>query len=223
VISLTADVPRGRPLTILCLGAHADDIEIGCGGTILRLLAERPRTSVHWVVASAHGARAREARRSAARMLRGAASREIRVEAFRDGFLPYDGGRVKEMFEELKQRVMPDLIFTHRSDDAHQDHRLISELTWNTYRDHWILEYEIPKYDGDLGHPNVFVSLPPAIRRKKVRLLLSAFPSQRRRRWFTAATFEGLMRVRGVECAAPDGFAEAFHGRKMILEAGRRA
>jgi LmbE family N-acetylglucosaminyl deacetylase len=222
VISLTAGVPRGRSLTILCLGAHADDIEIGCGGTILRLLAERPRTSVHWVVASAHGARTREAQRSAARLLRGAASRDVRVEAFRDGFLPYDGARVKEMFEELKTRVSPDMIFTHRIDDAHQDHRLISELTRNTFRDHLILEYEIPKYDGDLGHPNVFVPLPTAIRRRKVRLLLSAFPSQASRRWFTAATFEGLMRVRGIECAAPDGFAEAFHVGKMILEAGGR-
>ena len=218
MIPVIAGVPRGRRLTILCLGAHADDIEIGCGGTMLRLLAERPRTSVHWVVASAHGARAREARRSAARMLRGAAERDIRVEGFRDGFLPYEGARVKEMFEEIKARLSPDLIFTHRIDDAHQDHRLISELTWNTFRDHWILEYEIPKYDGDLGHPNVFVSIPAAIRKKKVRLLLSAFPSQRRRRWFTESTFDGLMRVRGIECAAPDGFAEAFHGRKMILD-----
>jgi LmbE family N-acetylglucosaminyl deacetylase len=218
VIGLTAGVPRGRKFTILCLGAHADDIEIGCGGTILRLVAEHPRTEVHWVVASAHGPRAREAKRSAARMLRGAAAHDVRIEGFRDGFLPYDGARVKEMFERLKASVSPDLIFTHQIDDAHQDHRLMSELTWNTFRDHWILEYEIPKYDGDLGHPNVFVSIPPPIRRKKVRLLLSAFPSQRERRWFTASTFEGLMRIRGIECAAPDGFAEAFHARKMLLD-----
>jgi len=220
VIALGTAVPRGQPLTILCLGAHADDIEIGCGGTILRLLAERPRTSVHWVVMSAPGARAREARRSAARVLRAATTRDIRVEAFRDGFLPYDGAGVKETFEALKSRVSPDLIFTHRIDDAHQDHRLVSELTWNTFRDHWILEYEIPKYDGDLGHPNVFVPLPAAVRRKKVRLLLSAFPSQRSKRWFTETTFDGLMRIRGIECAAPDGYAEAFHGRKITFDPG---
>jgi LmbE family N-acetylglucosaminyl deacetylase len=222
VIGLTAGVPRGRRFTVLCLGAHADDIEIGCGGTILRLLAERPRTVVHWVVASAHGVRVREARRSATRMLKEAAAHDIRIESFRDGFLPYEGTRVKEMFEELKARVSPDLIFTHRIDDAHQDHRLMSELTWNTFRDHLILEYEIPKYDGDLGHPNVFVPIPAAIRRKKVRLLMSAFPSQRQRRWFTEATFDGLMRIRGIESAAPDGFAEAFHGRKMMLDTSSR-
>jgi LmbE family N-acetylglucosaminyl deacetylase len=223
VIPLVAGVPRGRALTILCLGAHADDIEIGCGGTIMRILSERPKTSVVWVVASGSAARAKEAKRSATRMLRGAAARDIRVYSFRDGFLPFEGARVKEMFEELKAIVSPDLIFTHRADDAHQDHRLISQLTWNTFRDHTILEYEIPKYDGDLGHPNVFVSIPAAIRRKKLRLLMSAFPSQQNRRWFTPSTFEGLMRVRGIECAAPDGFAEAFHGRKLLLDAGGRA
>jgi LmbE family N-acetylglucosaminyl deacetylase len=208
--------PRG-PVTLLCLGAHADDIEIGCGGTLLRILAERRQVRVHWVVLSGDATRAREARRSASRMLRGAARSQIRIERFRDGFLPYEATAVKEVFEQLKGEVEPDLIFTHRRDDRHQDHRLVSDLTWNTYRDHLILEYEIPKYDGDLGQPNVFVPISDAIRRRKIRHLMSAFPTQARKRWYSPATFEGLMRIRGVECAAGEGYAEAFHGCKLIL------
>jgi LmbE family N-acetylglucosaminyl deacetylase len=217
MIELALGAPPSRPLTVLCLGAHADDVEIGCGGTMLRLLAERRRVTVHWVVFSGNDVRAREARASAKRLLRGAAASHIRIERFRDGFLPYDGAAVKDLFEELKSQVSPDVIFTHRGDDAHQDHRLVSELTWNTFRNHCVLEYEIPKYDADLAQPNVFVPLPSAIWRKKVRLILSAFPSQRRRAWFTASTFEALMRLRGVESAAPHGYAEAFHGRKLTL------
>jgi len=215
VLQLT---PAGRaPLTVLCLGAHPDDIEIGCGGTVLRLLAERSRVTVHWVVLSGDARRAQEARRSAERFLRGAAARHIRLDQFRDGFFPYEGAALKEVFEQLKAGVAPDFVFTHRRDDAHQDHRLVSELTWNTFRDHCILEYEIPKYDGDLGAPNVFVPLSPRIRRQKIRILLTAFPSQASKRWFTESTFEGLMRLRGVECAAREGYAEAFHGRKITL------
>jgi LmbE family N-acetylglucosaminyl deacetylase len=217
MIELALGIPSNRPLTVLCLGAHADDIEIGCGGTMLRLLAERRRVIVHWVVMSSNDVRAREARTAAKRVLRGAAESHIRIERFRDGFLPFEGAAVKEVFEEIKLQVSPDLIFTHRGDDAHQDHRLVSQLTWNTFRSHSILEYEIPKYDADLAQPNVFVPLPAAIWRKKVRLILSAFPSQRRRSWFTASTFEALMRLRGVESAAPQGYAEAFHGRKLTL------
>jgi LmbE family N-acetylglucosaminyl deacetylase len=217
MLPLTLAGPRNAPLTILCLGAHSDDIEIGCGGTLLRLLAERRRVRVHWVVLSASPPRAREARRSAARVLRGAAAAHIRVEGFRDGFLPYEGAAVKEVFEALKTTVAPDLVFSHWRDDVHQDHRLVAELTWNTFRDHTILEYEIPKYDGDLGRPNLFVPLPAGIRRRKVRLLMSAFPSQRRKRWFSAATFDALMRLRGIECAAAEGYAEAFHVRKAVL------
>jgi LmbE family N-acetylglucosaminyl deacetylase len=214
---LSLGVPARGPLSILCIGAHADDIEIGCGGTLLRLLAERSRVTVHWVVLSGDPRRAQEARKSASRFLRGAVKPQVQVEAFRDGFLPYQGAAIKDVFEKLKVSVTPDLIFTHCQDDAHQDHRLVSQLTWNTFRDHTILEYEIPKYDGDLGHPNVFVPLGPGIRRRKVRLLLSGFPSQRRKRWFTASTFEALMRLRGVECAALEGYAEAFYGRKLIV------
>jgi LmbE family N-acetylglucosaminyl deacetylase len=207
--------PRAS-LTVLCLGAHGDDIEIGCGGTLLQLLAERRRVTVHWVVLSAGDARAREVRRSASRLLRRAAAYHVRVERFRDGFLPFEGAAVKNVFEELKA-VAPDLVFTHYRDDAHQDHRLISQLTWNTFRDHCVLEYEVPKYDGDLGHPNVFVPLPDRVRRQKLRLLMTAFPTQRPKRWFSTTTFDALMRLRGVECASPSGYAEAFYGRKIVL------
>lgn len=216
MMSFIPGLPARGPLTVLCLGAHADDIEIGCGGTILRLLAERPGVTVHWIVLTANPVRDREARQTAKRMLRRAAASHIRIEQFRDGFLPYVGAEVKEIFEQLKP-VAPDLIFTHRRVDAHQDHRLVSELTWNTFRDHCILEYEIPKYDGDLGQPNVFVPLSSSIRRQKVRAILSGFPSQRSKRWFTQETFDGLMRIRGVECAAAEGYAEAFHGHKLLL------
>jgi LmbE family N-acetylglucosaminyl deacetylase len=218
MLSLTLGLPPRRSCTVLCLGAHPDDIEIGCGGTVLRLLAERARVTVHWVVFSAAGAREREARRSAVRFTRDAAARHVRIENFRDGFLPYEGGAVKDVFEELKASVEPDLVFTHCRDDAHQDHRLISALTWNTFRRHGILEYEIPKYDGDLGAPNVFVPLPAGIRRQKVRGLMAGFPSQRRKRWFTETTFNGLMRLRGIESGAAEGYAEAFYGRKVVLD-----
>ena len=173
---------------------------------------------VHWVVMSGHGPRAAEARRSARRLLRGARAAEVQVESFRDGFLPYEGAAVKEVFERLKP-IDPDLIFTHFRHDLHQDHRVVCDLTWNTFRDHTILEYEIPKYDGDLAHPNVFVPLSDRIRRRKVRLLMSAFPSQSRKSWYSPETFDGLMRIRGIECAAPEGYAEAFHCRKVTLRA----
>ena len=206
---------RRRP-AILCLGAHSDDIEIGSGGTLLRLLREYPGTRVHWVVFSATGRRAQEARRSAARFLRAAGSADVQLHEFRDGFFPHEGAGIKDAFEALKP-VAPDVVFTHHGADRHQDHRVVCELTWNTFRDHLILEYEIPKYDADLGSPNVFVPLAARDRRRKVDILMSGFPSQRRKRWFSAATFEGLMRLRGVECAAREGYAEAFHARKMCL------
>lgn len=204
------------PLTVLCLGAHSDDIEIGCGGTLLLLLATR-RVRVTWVVLAAKGQRAAEARRSAVRFLKGAAAQDVRVQDFRDGYLPYQGADVKDFFETLKP-VQPDLIFTHYRHDRHQDHRLVSELTWNTFRDHLVLEYEVPKYDGDLATPNVYVPLPTAVRRRKVRNLLTGFASQRSKRWFSAETFDGLMRLRGVECAAATGYAEGFHGSKVTLD-----
>ncbi len=217
MLPLTFGVTARAPLTVLCIGAHADDIEIGCGGTILRLLAERPRVSVHWVVLCGDATRAREARRSAMRMLKRASGHQIQTMQFRDGFLPYDGAEVKKAFERLKSEVSPDVIFAHHGRDSHQDHRLVSDLTWNTFRDHTILEYEIPKYDGDLGQPNVFVPLGAAVRARKIRHLMTAFPSQRSKRWYSAETFEGLMRLRGIECGAEEGHAEAFHSRKVVL------
>jgi LmbE family N-acetylglucosaminyl deacetylase len=217
MLPLTLNTPVGRATRILCLGAHSDDIEIGCGGTLLRLLADRPTTEVHWVVFSAAGPRANEARKSARLFLAGAKRRRVVVKRFRDGFFPYDGAKIKGAFEALKAVPEPDLIFTHYGADRHQDHRVISELTWNTFRNHMILEYEIPKYDGDLGSPNVFVPLDEATRRRKTSHLSSAFVSQRRKQWFSDETFAGLMRLRGVEACAPGGYAEAFYARKVVF------
>ena len=205
------------PLRVLALGAHADDIEIGCGGTILRLVADHPGLLVDWVVLSGHGERAAEAADSAAAFLHGAGEARVRVERFRDGFFPYDGGAVKELFERLKGEVDPDLVLTHRLEDRHQDHRLVAELTWNTFRHHLILEYEVPKYEGDLGHPGLFVPLTAALCERKVELLRKCFPSQAGRAWFTDDTFWALLRLRGVESGAPSRYAEAFTARKLVL------
>jgi LmbE family N-acetylglucosaminyl deacetylase len=208
---------KTRGLHLLCLGAHSDDIEIGCGGTILRLLKEYPGMSVHWVVFGTSSQRAQEATRSAETFLKGARSRTIEVKGFRDGFLPYIGGEVKDAFEGLKGYATPDLILTHYRHDLHQDHRLICELTWNTFRDHLIWEYEVPKYDGDLGTPNLYVSLPEQICRRKTDYILKYFQTQRNKRWFTRDVFMGLMRLRGIEAAGPHPFAEAFYGRKVLF------
>jgi LmbE family N-acetylglucosaminyl deacetylase len=202
---------------ILCLGAHSDDIEIGCGGTILTLLQRLDRVCVHWVVFSAAGPRGEEARRSAAAFLHHAAESEIVIHSYRDGFLPFLGAEVKDEFEALKRTLDPDLILTHSRDDRHQDHRLVSDLTWNTFRNHLILEYEIPKYDGDLGQPNLFVPLEEAAYAQKIRLLLDSFPSQRAKAWFDEQTFSSLMRLRGMEANAPSRYAEAFYCRKLVL------
>jgi LmbE family N-acetylglucosaminyl deacetylase len=202
------------PRRILALGAHADDIEIGCGGTLLRLVAEQPRIEVKWVVFCATPDRAREAHASAEAFLEGV-DREVVVKDFRDGFLPYVGAEVKEAFEALKREFTPDIVFTHHREDRHQDHRLVSELTWNTWRDHLILEYEVPKYDGDLGAPNVFVALPEGTVERKIDLVLHHFPSQAGKHWFTRDLLRSVARIRGVECAAP--LAEAFHGRKILI------
>jgi LmbE family N-acetylglucosaminyl deacetylase len=205
------------PLRILCLGAHSDDLEIGCGGTVLKLIAGGGRVSVHWVVFSASEQRAAEANASAARFLDGS-EHEVEVKAFRDGFFPYVGYEVKQFFEELKPRFTPDLIFTHYREDRHQDHRTISDLTWNTFRNHLILEYEIPKYDGDLGIPNVFVHLDKETCDRKVHNIVDMFQTQQNRHWFTAETFLSLLRLRGVESAAPGGYAEAFYCRKAVFD-----
>ncbi len=208
---------KQRRLRLLCLGAHSDDIEIGCGGTVLRLLQEYPDMAVYWVVFGASGKRAEEAAVSAAAFLAAARSPRIDVKGLRDGFLPYIGGEVKDLFEELKAGVNPDLILTHYRNDLHQDHRLVCELTWNTYRDHLIWEYEVPKYDGDLGTPNIFVSLTETLCRQKTDHLMKHFRTQRSKRWFSRDVFMGLMRLRGIEAAGPTPYAEAFYGRKVLI------
>jgi LmbE family N-acetylglucosaminyl deacetylase len=218
VLSLQPRRPDGRAFQVLAVGAHADDIEIGCGGTILQLAAGGFPLHVTWVVLAAAGVREREAVSSAAAFLKDVEQTTVVLKAFRDGFFPWIGAEVKEVFEELKREVAPDLVVVPRRDDAHQDHRLVAELTWNTFRDHLVLEYEIVKYDGDLGNPNLFVPLPAAVCERKVELLLEQFPSQRDRRWFTPDTFWALLRLRGVESNAPSGYAEAFHTPKATME-----
>jgi LmbE family N-acetylglucosaminyl deacetylase len=210
---------RSRPFRLLCLGAHSDDIEIGCGGFILQLLRSRPRVDLDWVVFSAKDRREQEARRSAALFTKGARRSRVLVSGFRDGFFPHDFAAIKEVFESLKQEASPDLVLTHYRDDRHQDHRVLSDLAWNTFRDHLVLEYEIPKYDGDLGIPNVFVPLDKDVARRKIAYLNRVFASQRRKHWFDDGTFTGLMRLRAMECRAPAGFAEAFYGRKIVIDA----
>jgi len=203
--------------TILCLGAHADDIEIGCGGTLLKLLSEHKSSLVYWVVFSANDSRAEEARRSAELFLGEAAESHVVIKAFRDTFFPFEGAQIKEYFRELQSQVSPDVIFTHRREDMHQDHRLMAELTWNAFRDHLIFEYEIPKYEGDLGMPNVFVPLDESTAQKKVDNLLTAFPSQHAKPWFTEDTFRALLRIRGIECNSPSGYAEGLYCRKLTI------
>ena len=204
---------------ILCLGAHSDDIEIGCGGTILELLRTHRNLEFHWVVFSSGAQRDREARRSAQLFLKGAKRKSIDVLNFRNGFFPFEGTKIKEFFEDLKSRTSPDLILTHLRSDLHQDHRTINQLTWNTWRNHLILEYEIPKYDGDLGAPNFFVPFDRKIRDRKVSHLMRCFGTQRDKQWFTEDTFEGLMRIRGIEANSPGKFAEAFYSRKLVFGA----
>ena len=210
--------PRTTPLRVLCLGAHADDIEIGCGGLILSLIDTQKAVDIDWIVFSASGAREREATRSAEMFLKGAGRTTVLVKHFRDGFFPYEGAKIKRVFEQLKKRVNPDLVLTHYRDDRHQDHRVLSDLTWNTFRDHWVLEYEIPKFDGDLGTPNCFLSLDGPTCSRKVQYLNDAFGTQRDKHWFTSETFMGLMRLRGMECRAPTGYAEAFYSRKVAFQ-----
>jgi LmbE family N-acetylglucosaminyl deacetylase len=216
MIQLNFDRGARKGLQVLCLGSHSDDIEIGCGGTILRLAEEYPDSTFHWVVFSANGVRADEARCAATRFA-GSRLAGPSLHSFQDGFLPFVGSEVKAVFEKLKSEIAPDLIFTHNRRDAHQDHRLVSELTWNTFRNHLILEYEIPKYDGDLGQPGFFVPLDSEVCQKKVSHILEAFKSQHNKRWFEEQTFLSLMRLRGMECNAASGYAEAFYCRKLVL------
>ncbi len=207
----------GERLSLLCLGAHSDDIEIGAGAAILDLIQRGIQLDVHWVVLSAAGQRGQEARASAAAFLEGAALSRIDLAEFRDGFFPYQGAELKNWLEQLKARASPDVVLTHWGDDAHQDHREVSKLTWNTFRDHLILEYEIPKWDGDFGRPNTYMPVSESAMKRKVELLMSHFGSQRSKDWFDPRTFMGLARLRGMECRAEDGYAEAFHAPKITL------
>jgi LmbE family N-acetylglucosaminyl deacetylase len=216
MLSVNFNVDLNSPQRILCLGAHSDDIEIGCGGTILKLIENFPNTEICWVVFGSTGSRTEEAWASANVFLGEVKKREIDIKQFKDSFFPIIAGEIKDYFEQLK-KVSPDLIFTHYRNDLHQDHRVICEFTWNTFRDHLILEYEIPKYDGDLGSPNFFVCLDEGICQKKIKYIIEHFVSQRGRHWFTEDTFYSLLRLRGVESNAPSRYAEAFYCRKIII------
>jgi LmbE family N-acetylglucosaminyl deacetylase len=205
-------------LRVLCLGAHSDDIEIGCGGTILRLLAQSRHVEVNWVVFSSGRQRKAEALNSAKQFLAQAKRREVIIKSFQGSFFPFKGQEIKAFFERVKKQVSPDIIFTHYRHDLHQDHRVVSEFTWNTWRNHLILEYEIPKYDGDLGVPNMFVPLDETTVKAKARILMDAFKTQRTKQWFSEDTFLSLARIRGVECNSPDRYAEAFYCRKVTIQ-----
>ncbi len=202
-------------LNILCLGAHCDDIEIGAGGTLLKIFEEYEIGKVCWVVFTSNEIRKTEAINSANQFLADVPDKKVSVYTYRDGFLPYQSAEIKELFEGLKEEILPDLIFTHYRNDRHQDHRLVSDLTWNTWRNNLILEYEIPKYDGDLGIPNFYVPLDEKYVLKRNGILMETFASQRSKHWFDAATFNALLRLRGMESASV--FAEGFHARKIIL------
>ena len=207
----------GDRLSVLCLGAHSDDIEIGAGGTLLSMQERGLRLDVHWCVLSGGAEREREARASAADFLSAAQSAQIEVMSFKDSFFPEQGDAIKSWFEALRERVDPDLILTHRKGDAHQDHQQVCRLTWNTFRDHCILEYEIPKWDGDIGQPNLYVPISAGALKRKIDLLVTHFGTQRSKQWFDSETFLGLARLRGMECRAPERYAEAFVGRKLTL------
>jgi LmbE family N-acetylglucosaminyl deacetylase len=217
LIRLNLQANGTGPLHILCLGAHSDDIEIGCGGTVLRLAEQYPDCMFHWVVFSAIGIREAEAKHAATLFVRPEKLKDLLLKTFPDGFMPFVGAEVKLVFEELKKTSSPDIIFTHNRKDAHQDHRLIAELTWNTFRNHMVLEYEIPKYDGDMGQPNVFVPLERELCEKKVSHIMDAFHSQQTKPWFHPDTFHSLLRLRGMECNAPSGRAESFYCHKLVL------
>lgn len=211
---------RGERLSVLCLGAHADDIEIGAGGTLLGWIAAGVKLDVRWCVLSAIGDRRIEAEASAQAMLEGVAHAALELAKFKDGYFPYQGEMLKTWMQELKERTSPDVILTHRRDDAHQDHREVSKLTYNEFRDHLILEYEIPKWDGDLGQPNFYVPISAGVLQTKIELLERYFGTQRSKDWFDADTFRGLARLRGMECRAPERFAEGFFVRKAVLGPG---
>ena len=217
MLPLSFGAENGSGARVLAIGAHPDDIEIGCGGTLLKLVEAGALFEVRWVVLSGEGIRAEEARRSAEALLKGVPASKVVICDFSDGFFPYEGKRVKDFFEGLKADFSPDVVFTHQRDDLHQDHRTTCELTWNTFRDHLILEYEVPKYDGDMSAPNTFVPLTEAVSRRKIQHLMDHFASQRSKHWFREDLFSSLLRLRGMECNSPSSWAEAFYCRKAVL------
>ncbi len=217
MLSLGLGATASEPLRLLCLGAHCDDIEIGCGGTILQLAAARRKVEISWVVFSSNEQRKQEAMKSAHAFLDNVTNSKVVIHVLRDGFFPYVGVELKEHFEQLKTEFSPELILTHYRQDLHQDHRLVSELTWNTFRNHLILEYEIPKYDGDFGSPNFFVPLDESICQRKIDYILDAFSSQREKHWFSRDLFSSILRLRGMEANASSGYAEGFYSRKAVL------
>jgi len=209
-----AQIYLNKVRSVLCLGAHSDDIEIGCGGAILTLARKHPDLTVCWVVFTADGRRQAEAKKSARAFLRNAGKSQVIIKQFRNGYFPFEGASIKDFFESLKSQIQPDLVFTHFRDDRHQDHRLISDLTWNTFRSHLIFEYEIPKYDGDIGSPNFFVPLSKQVAMAKANNLCRFFSTQNNKHWFDQDTFLALMRLRGIESCSK--YAEAFYVRKMV-------
>ena len=217
MITLGLNGKTRSPLTVLCLGAHADDIEIGCGGTLLKMIKQNPNVSVHWVVFSATPPRAREAKHSAGIFLKDAHAKKVVIKRFRDSYFPFMGNQIKKFVQQLGAQLKPDLVFTHHRRDLHQDHRLIAELTWNAFRNHLILEYEIPKYDGDMGSPNAYVHLDKSTAEHKVQHICDAFKTQKSKQWFGADTFLALLRLRGLESNSPSKYAEAFYCPKMLL------
>jgi LmbE family N-acetylglucosaminyl deacetylase len=217
MLGLLLGLPEVAPIRVLVIGAHPDDIEIGCGGTLMRLAESGAMAEVCWVVLSGEHDRAAEAEASASALLGNLVDGQVIVRDFADGFFPYDGREIKRFFEDLKADLSPNVIFTHQRHDLHQDHRLSCELTWNTFRDHFILEYEVPKYDGDMGRPNLFVPLDQDLCQRKIAHLMTHFASQLPKRWFKEDLFSGLLRLRGMECNSPTSFAEAFYSRKAVL------
>ena len=215
---LLLDRPRNRPLRVLCVGAHCDDIEIGCGGTLFSLQRAGAPVRIHSALLSGNDERRREALAARNAFVRPANRGELVFGDFRDGRLPAQYAEVKDFIESLKARTQPDVVLCHEREDRHQDHRLVNEMVWNTFRDHVVFEYEIPKWDGGLGEPNVFVPLTAAQANRKADAIIRSYRSQAGRDWFTRDTFLGLMRLRGVECRAPQGYAEAFHGRKLLIK-----
>ena len=217
MLKLSLPSRAGSPLKVLCLGAHCDDIEIGCGATLMTLLEQYDDVDIHWQVFTSTPARKQEAIKGAEVFCNGARNLHIEILEYRDGYLPYEGDAIKLSMEAVKKAVDPDLVFTHYRHDLHQDHRLISELSWNTFRNHLLLEYEIPKWDGDIGTPNLFVPVSEAVAAAKIKALQDVYNSQQSKKWFTDDLFHSMMRIRGMECNAPGNLAEAFYTRKTQL------